>query len=492
MSLHQLAQKLAAQGRGGDTMLAHINAEEAGILKLLGGSGTINPKTGLPEFFGIKTFTRPFTNAGKSVGIDLGDLAGSGKEAIKDIRGSVSSILDDLGPYAPLVLGAMLGPAGYGLSAMGAGLTVGATYGIANGSLKSGLRAGLSAGSGANISSGIANLSSGSATGAPTGVDASSSGTGNPMGGEFTSPSAAPSASGPLSGANVNPARYGIDTVTSMPTAPPSLPPPPDLTTGNSLFNNSGVNMDYAKQGLQDIYEKAANSEFVQGTQNLYDKAVNSQFTQGAQELVTRPGAVSDLIDKTGYMPYAALATPYIEEEAKKAKDSQTEQQNALIAKAEEAKYGDIRDFTYDPETQAFTGAGTRRVKYEPTDIRKFSYDPVSGEYTRAADGGVMGMGSGGISDLGGYSDGGRMLRGPGDGVSDSIPAMIGGKQPARLADGEFVVPARIVSELGNGSSEAGARKLYAMMDRIQKARGKTTGKDAVAKNSRAEKHLPA
>jgi hypothetical protein len=53
-------------------------------------------------------------------------------------------------------------------------------------------------------------------------------------------------------------------------------------------------------------------------------------------------------------------------------------------------------------------------------------------------------------------------------------------------------VPARIVSELGNGSTEAGARKLYAMMDRVQKARGKTTGKDRVAVNSRAEKLLPA
>jgi hypothetical protein len=98
----------------------------------------------------------------------------------------------------------------------------------------------------------------------------------------------------------------------------------------------------------------------------------------------------------------------------------------------------------------------------------------------------------GGISHLGDYSDGGRLLRGPGDGVSDSIPAVIGKKQPARLADGEFVVPARIVSELGNGSTEAGARKLYAMMDRIQKARGKTVGKGKVAKNSRSEKYLPA
>jgi hypothetical protein len=98
----------------------------------------------------------------------------------------------------------------------------------------------------------------------------------------------------------------------------------------------------------------------------------------------------------------------------------------------------------------------------------------------------------GGLSDLGGYSDGGRLLKGPGDGVSDSIPAVIGERQPARLADGEFVVPARIVSELGNGSTEAGARKLYAMMDRVQKARRKTVGKNRVATNTRAEKHLPA
>jgi len=98
----------------------------------------------------------------------------------------------------------------------------------------------------------------------------------------------------------------------------------------------------------------------------------------------------------------------------------------------------------------------------------------------------------GGISNLGDYSDGGRLLRGPGDGVSDNIPATIGNKRPARLADGEFVVPARIVSELGNGSTEAGARKLYAMMERVQNARKKSIGKGKVATNSRAAKLLPA
>jgi len=94
--------------------------------------------------------------------------------------------------------------------------------------------------------------------------------------------------------------------------------------------------------------------------------------------------------------------------------------------------------------------------------------------------------------NLGSYSDGGRLLKGPGDGVSDSIPATIGRGQPARLADGEFVIPARIVSELGNGSTDAGARELYKMMGRIQAGRRKTVGKKQVAKNSKAARHLPA
>ena len=97
----------------------------------------------------------------------------------------------------------------------------------------------------------------------------------------------------------------------------------------------------------------------------------------------------------------------------------------------------------------------------------------------------------GGLMDghLGDYSDGGRLLKGPGDGVSDSIPATIGGKQAARLAEGEFVIPARIVSELGNGSTDAGAKRLYAMMDRIKAKRAKA--KD-IAADTKAYKLLPA
>lgn len=156
--------------------------------------------------------------------------------------------------------------------------------------------------------------------------------------------------------------------------------------------------------------------------------------------------------------------------------------------------------YAYDPIKQQY---GQIQGTFEDEEAKKkksapFTYTgnrggmgasaPPRSGFNRAAGGSISDAGY----NLGGYSDGGRLLRGPGDGVSDSIPAVIGKKQPARLADGEFVVPARIVSELGNGSTEAGARKLYAMMDRIQSARGKTVGKGKVAKNSRSEKYLPA
>jgi hypothetical protein len=89
------------------------------------------------------------------------------------------------------------------------------------------------------------------------------------------------------------------------------------------------------------------------------------------------------------------------------------------------------------------------------------------------------------------YLAGGKLLEGEGDGMSDSIPAVIRGKgvQRAALADGEFVVPADVVSHLGNGSTKAGAKKLYAMMDRIREAR---TGRTRQSPAVKADKYLPA
>jgi hypothetical protein len=169
-------------------------------------------------------------------------------------------------------------------------------------------------------------------------------------------------------------------------------------------------------------------------------------------------------------------------------------------------KPGTTTTKTDTKETVAGNTAVVGGVSFDLTDPTRapaednngpWSWDVVNKkwvQYGKFADGGMTGYAmGGGLGSLGSYSDGGRLLKGPGDGVSDSIPATIGAKnQPARLADGEFVIPARIVSELGNGSTDAGAKKLYAMMDRVQRARGKTTGKNKVAANSRADKYLPA
>jgi hypothetical protein len=133
---------------------------------------------------------------------------------------------------------------------------------------------------------------------------------------------------------------------------------------------------------------------------------------------------------------------------------------------------------------KAYGAAGIKPAKLPKTSIKGLG--DVSGatpDTTEAARGGTM------HSHLGGYSDGGRMLKGPGDGMSDDIPATISGRQPARLADGEFVVPADVVSHLGNGSTDAGAKKLYSMMAKIRKAR---TGKKKQAPAVKADRFMPA
>jgi hypothetical protein len=124
-------------------------------------------------------------------------------------------------------------------------------------------------------------------------------------------------------------------------------------------------------------------------------------------------------------------------------------------------------------------------VQMQPTLLSRLS--EFKGDYESMAAGGVA-QGGTGIGHLGGYSDGGRLLKGPGDGMSDHIPATIGGKQPARLAEGEFVIPADVVSHLGNGSTDAGAKQLYKMMNKIRKAR---TGNPKQGKQINPDKFTP-
>ena len=316
-----------------------------------------------------------------------------------------------------------------GVGAPVAGLIVGGGTAVATGDIKQGLMAGLGAYGGAGLGSAL--QQSGAQAVASNAVPLPAAATTAPVDAMGSTATTAAPAPAPVT----TPAPVAKPPVTSLDGSPVNRTMA-DTAAGNTRLMGEGVKSLATEGGPTRFYENLGNVE------NTY-------------------GAKTTL---------AAAATPA-------AYDMYQEQQEENKPEPGDSDPG--QQYTYEanatiptPDTDPFG----REKKY------------FNQQYVKRATGGI----SDAAYNLGGYSDGGRLLRGPGDGVSDSIPAVIGKKQPARLADGEFVVPARIVSELGNGSTEAGARKLYAMMDRIQKARGKTVGKGKVAKNSRAEKYLPA
>jgi hypothetical protein len=121
------------------------------------------------------------------------------------------------------------------------------------------------------------------------------------------------------------------------------------------------------------------------------------------------------------------------------------------------------------PKTRFIMGQGTVPYDYVGGMRPNYTRD-IAGNYHKA------------------YAEGG-MLEGPGDGMSDSLAAQIDGSQPAALSQGEFVVPADVVSHLGNGSSDAGSKRLYAMMDEVRQAR---TGTEKQGKEINPERYMPA
>jgi len=467
MSLQHAAKHLSAHGRGPDTTLVHMSKGEVKSLNDLamahGGHLTTNPHTGLPE------------------------------------AGFLSRLL-------PMIAGAglMMVP---GMQPLAASAIVGGGYAAATGSLKKGLMAGLGAYGGAGLANSLATAGASSVTPeavAPTAeVAPAATSAPSPLRGEFaTTPQAtagvqsgsplggtgyAPPASAfptptapavevtPIQTATAQPTpatwgqgpmatpNYSAYTAPAAPTAAPTPAPAPTTVTSAPVTQGpgSGFNIPSAQAGASPTSslspENMTTSQRLEAMKNglSFDNLSNWASNNKMQ----------------AYGLGASVLMPWDQDQKQRTPyhDSDPGQQYTYEANA-----------TNPTPTASPTGQEQKyfNQRYVP----------------RAADGGMMA--TGGISDdqynLGSYSDGGRLLRGPGDGVSDSIPATIGHKQPARLADGEFVVPARIVSELGNGSTEAGARKLYAMMDRIQKTRGSTVGKGKMAKNSRADRYLPA
>jgi hypothetical protein len=173
------------------------------------------------------------------------------------------------------------------------------------------------------------------------------------------------------------------------------------------------------------------------------------RFAKGGDIYSDDPG-VGPYSDSAGKGPYsdAAGKGPY------SSKESGLSQQMRKASPAVLTRYAEK---AYGADVQA---AAVKELQSRSAAVRDY------GDETKFAVGGIASLPNE-------YAAGGKLLQGPGDGMSDSIPAVIKGPRPQRaaLAQGEFVIPADVVSHLGNGSTDAGSKRLYAMMDKIRHAR---------------------
>jgi len=416
-----MAQQLQSQGRGEDSMLVHMTPGEVNSLQGLamahGGSLTINPETGLPE-------------------------AGFLKKLLPTLLGIGLNFIPGVGPLAAA-----------GLVAAG---SVAKT-----GSLKKGLMAGLQAYGGASLAGGLAPTA--------TGTIAKTAGT--------------------IANTTAGAAAPGF--TVSATGAPMSL----------------GAGAGAAKTGLAGIaqgFGTAARAGLPAGTPGIISKAAPMLAASGLMQGVS--GAMAPSMGTMGSngMVDNSYAGPYTAQQRKATFAPSTEE---LLSSSKERRYFDVgMPEVYNMQGQivqpgSSTARGTPILQNYllPTNKKTPKGSPMYGQrYVNYmedpnagyADGGEVELADGAfvldartVSEVGNGSSnagmealrriGGRPIDGPGDGVSDSIPARIGRDQPARVARDEVLVPADAVRRLGKGNPKKGADKLYSLMNKAHKARKK-------------------
>ena len=476
MSLYVAAQHLASKGRDGDTELVHMTKGEIrglqGLALAHGGSLSINPYTGLVEASFLKRIL-------------------------------------------PMVAGAALtGLSGGAINPLTASMLVGGGTAVATGDISKGLIAGLGAYGGAGLTSGLTSAGS-SALATPEAVA-----------GQLGTPAAITPGSQAAMLAEQN-AGFGVQGLESIGRAASTATPITPQFDGSVLAgqpigtSTQAALPTYGQQLQTGVRNLIANP--METGRDVYKATPTGTFPAlgltAASAMTPEAAPIPGMAEEdpmysgapyryrlspnfTGYVPrqptpyYRPTGLGYAEGgdvmEAGASYDDEPMGDNPGMAAGGIAGYaagglklgeGIARDSDVDTASLgAYDAAKKRMEKQFAAANLKPREMPKSGI---ARLGQIKAMAEGG---LGSYSDGGRMLKGPGDGMSDDIPAVIGKKQPARLADGEFVVPADVVSHLGNGSTDAGARKLYSMMDKVRTAR---TGKKKQAPEVKGDKYLP-
>jgi len=363
------AEEMAQKGRFGDTMLAHISPEEAQMLQAAGGAGTINPHTGLPEYFSWRKL-----------------LKGVGK------------VLPFVLPFTGIGLGAQ---------ALIGGLS-GAVSGEKGFDFKRGLMSGL-------MSYGMGSLAQGAGAAGTT------------VGADQAAQAALSTDVGRAAANNIDPLLRESMTASQV-ASQAGITPAATPTYGNIFSSDKGVlsqlgeNIQAAGQGAMGAATGApgAREAFTAGQGSVFGKQISPTMAAGATAVGM--GGVKAADEMNQFELQQAMAAAKTKEE---------------------------------------------RERYRQLFLRTLGQVYAGGGMT-----GLSALAAGGAT---GPANAPRTINGAGDGMSDSVPATIEGIQEARLADGEFVIPADVVADLGNGSSSAGSKKLYAMMDRIRHARHGTT-----------------
>ncbi len=482
-TLKPMAAAMAQQGRYGDTMLAHISPREARMLRQMGGSGTINPNTGLPEFFLKKLF--------KGIKKGLSKIARAAKKFVRSKVGRIVTTLAlafVLGPAAATALGVS---STVGVAAVSGFIGSAGSTALAGGDLKESLKAGaiggLTAGAGAGIIGGAEAFQAGSYTGPTTVSGQIEKATDFLTGGgqeaalpdptqtaaetvteaqaqSFAAPdAAAPITRTPLAGVDAPPVpTSAIDQATqlAMQTDPGAMGvgslPASSVTTGTTgvpIVESVGVpGSNVAQLGVNNL--QPSQNLLQRGLDKILpgriDAAAVPRAEQAFTETLARTGS-KELAEKAyqAAMPgmfqkYAPLAATGLGVMAATGGFKQEEPQ---IPEGFEGIMGTpgmdlLRQY---PDIYGLRFGGVQPMTTSP--YQTYAPRPVA-----AAKGGSM--------DRSKFPRKTGPINGPGTETSDDIPAM--------LSDGEFVFTARAVRGMGDGSRRKGAKRMYAMMKKLE------------------------
>ncbi len=485
------ARQLASAGRGGDSVLAHINPREAEMLRRMGGSGTVNPNTGLREYKSGKqilgavlpialNFIVP--GIGGMIGSAVTGAAATSLTATMvggALLGGVSSAIAGGDPLKGALLGGLGGGLGEsvgstlapGMGATGQSILGGAVVGGAAGALT-----GQGFGKGALMGAAGAGLGAVS-QGVGSGAVGAGIGSAGQMAGNMITAGYKPkealiggALSGLVAGMNYKPPGSGLKPSDAVTKDLRGSPLTSELPNYEGKFAGQGLKASPAPAGELSLAGTTPAAPGMEGALGSgLTPPANSPFAQSSTAPAGSSGAgMPGLKNMVTLAMLSGLsgAPPQAVEAVKQLRPEQQEYFNRPNV-----------SWDWDRMQRDASAANMSLSQYMAG-----NWPSITG-YAQGADarqGAYVGMAMGGMYAAGGGALGAvaRLVRGGGSGRDDTINA--------RLSDGEYVMDAETVAMLGDGSTDAGARRLDAMREQLRRHKGRTLAKGKFSPNAKS------